>query len=366
MTDEPAPSGAPAPAADRRSTRDEVAAALDLGWRVAALYALSPTTLKPLSPVTGDVLLNRRSLGAADRVELEVLAIAGVAERVGVPLDADGLRRLLALAAPAGASLADEKAFRDELARRHLAIAKTLWANDEFRGRAYELGNFLSDTWNRVVRPRLDPADPYGELLDLFGPVRVERMKLLLDDLQAALDPVAAHAVTSHLDTWRDRVVEGVQALRAVAAKPTPQEAVQGLEPIERQTIIWRQMLTGDKEPEAYIGPARRSEVRDEFTHELWKRYRRRLMWLAPLVAVLGAAVAVLYPGNEALVRGALGSALAFVGAFGITQASMISALRRGLQHWGDLLWNRSLAVVICRETSLVDKVFPPPKGSSA
>jgi hypothetical protein len=38
--------------AQRRSTRAEIASSIDLGWRVAALHALSPTTLKAPSPVT--------------------------------------------------------------------------------------------------------------------------------------------------------------------------------------------------------------------------------------------------------------------------------------------------------------------------
>ena len=38
----------------------------------------------------------------------------------------------------------------------------------------------------------------------------------------------------------------------------------------------------------------------------------------------------------------------------------MIGTVRRGLQGWGDLMWNRALAAVICRETSLVDELYPP------
>jgi hypothetical protein len=38
----------------------------------------------------------------------------------------------------------------------------------------------------------------------------------------------------------------------------------------------------------------------------------------------------------------------------------MIGTVRRGLQGWGDLMWNRALAVVICRETSVLDELYPP------
>jgi hypothetical protein len=367
MTDQPA---TPAPAdanqiAERRSTRQEIASAIDLGWRVAALYALSPTTLKAPSPISDDMLLNRRSLSASDRVDLEVRAIAGSAVRVGVALEQPALDSLLALASRSGASADGEQAFRDALEARHIEFDKRLWAADEASGKAYELGNFLSDTWNRVLRPRVKP-DPHSELLEIFSPMRVQRMKLLLDDLQARVDPVAAHTVEAHLGQWRDRVAATpMEAARASAEGLEPEAVVKLLEPVERQTIIWRQMLTGDKEPESWIGNSRRSEVRDEFLQQLWNRYRRRLTWILPLVAVLGAAAAVFYPGNEDYVRGLLGSALALAGTVGLTRASMTSTLKRGLQQWGDLMWNRALAQVICRETSMLDELFPAPEPAS-
>jgi hypothetical protein len=348
-----------APVAARRSTASEIARAIDLGWRVAALHALSPATLTAPSPVTDDMLLNRRSLSASDRLELEVRAIGGVATEAGVPLEGDELARLLALTDDASASPVGEQAFRAELAERHIAFEKRLWATNEPSGKAYELGNFLSDSWNRVLQPRIRP-DAYGELCEIFSPVRVERIKLLLDDLQARVDPVAIHAVSNHLDDWRDRVRAAAPGASGAAETLTPEEVEHKLEPVQRQTIIWRQMLTGDKEPEAFIGHAKRAEVRDEFTQQLWGRYRRRLRWLLPTLVVLGAALAVLYAHHQDVARGLAGSAIALVGTLGVTRASMTGALRRGVQSWGDLMWNRALAAVICRETSVLDELYPP------
>ena len=363
MPDKPAASGAEGAKeiTPRRSTRAEIASAIDLGWRVAALHALSPTTLTAASPVSDDMLLNHRSLTASDRADLELRAIAGVASRVGVAIAEPELDRLSELANASGTSAEAQQAFRVALARQHIEFDKRLWAADEPSGKAYELGNFLSDTWNRVLRPRVHP-DPHSELVEIFSPVRVQRMKLLLDDLQTRVDPVAAHTIDSHLGQWRDRVSTApIDAARAAASKLTEEEVVKTLEPVERQTIIWRQMLTGDKEPEAWIGGAKRAEVRDEFTKQLWQRYRRRLMWLLPLVAALGAAAGLLYADNVDYVRGLAGTALALAGTIGVTRASMTSALKRGLQDWGDLMWNRALAAVICRETSALDDLFPQP-----
>jgi hypothetical protein len=346
------------PVPPRRSTENEIAESIDLGWRVAALYALRPTTLKPPEPVAPDMLLNRRSLSASDRVELEVRAIAGVADRVGVALSEAELTGLLGLADGAGRSAVREQTFRNELARQHLSFEKRLWASDESRGKAYELGNFLSDSWNRMLRPEAG-GDPHEELRDVFSAVRVERMKHLLDDLQARIDPVAAHTVSNHLDQWLARVAQ------APEPQPNPQpmtvdEVAVQFEPLERQTIIWRQLLTGDKEPESWIGHARRVEVRDELTKQLWRRYRRPLPWLVPLAIGVGVLLYILYDHNKDSAKEVAGVLLAALGALGITRATMIGTVRRGLQSWGDLMWNRSLAAVICRETSVVDDLLPP------
>ena len=364
MTDQDASHPAAAePRAERRSTREEIASSIDLGWRVAALHAMRPTALEAPSPITEDMLLNRRSLPASDRVELEVRAIAGVAARVGVAVEAPTLDEVLALAARSGASGAGELAFRERLSQLHVDFEKRLWASDEPSGKAYELGNFLSDTWNRVLRPPIK-ADAYEELQEIFSPVRVQRMKRLVDDLQARLDPLAAHAVDEQLGQWRDRVANVQPSMPDGASQLGRDEVEAKLEPVHRQAIIWRQMLTGDKEPEAWIGSAQRAQVRDEFTHQVWLRYRRVLTWLLPLVLAVGIGLAILYAEDSDYVRGLAGTALALAASVGITRASMTSALKRGLQEWGDLMYNRALAIVVCRETSMLDELIPPPRTS--
>jgi hypothetical protein len=355
---------ATAPLAERRSTGDEIALAIDLGWRVAALHALSPTTLVAPSRVNDDMLLNRRSLPPADRLELEIKAIAGVAERVGIALADADLAGLVTLARAAAGSVADEQAFRAELARRHVDFDKHLFTVSEQCGKAYELGNFISDTWNRVARPRVMP-DAAGELVEVFSPVRVERIKLLLDDLQARVDPVAAHTVNNHLDAWSTRLQAAAASSAVPGAGLEAEQAVHRLEPVERQTIIWRQLLTGDKEPEAFIGHERRAEVRDELTKQLWARYRR-FVWVLPIVAVIGVLLGLEYAHNKDLGTTLIGGFFAVTGALGLTRASMIATVRSGVRSWGELMWNRALAVVICRETSLLSQLFgdePPRRG---
>lgn len=346
----------------RRSADPRVAAAIDLGWRVAALHALNPSTLVPVNAGCDDLLVNRHGLAASDRLELELSAIAGVANRVDVPLTDGDLQALLDLIPAATTSASGEEGFRRTLAQTHIALAKRLWANDEGHGRAYELGNFLSDTWNRMLRPSVT-QHPQTELSEIFGAARVQRVKVLIDNLQSRLDPAAVHIVDQHLNAWRDRVADHAPAdPDYAAASPTRAEIATSYEPIERQTIIWRQILSGDKEPEAYIDHARRSEVRDELTRQLWRRYRR-YWWLLPIAAVLGFAIGYLLAHEKSAATGLIGTVTAVAAMLGITRAAMVATVRRALQDWGELMWNRALAAVICRETLCIDELLPPARA---
>ena len=81
---------------------------------------------------------------------------------------------------------------------------------------------------------------------------RIERLKKLLDDLQSRLNPGGVAVVRRHLDTWRDKVPARIRE----SGGPPPFENVSS--GLRRQTIIWRQLLAGDKEPVAYLnGDAR-------------------------------------------------------------------------------------------------------------
>lgn len=78
----------------RRLAASEIATAIDLGWRVALLHALTPSTFPAPPAANDDLLLNRGSMGAEDRLELELRAIASVADRAGVKLAEKDLQAL--------------------------------------------------------------------------------------------------------------------------------------------------------------------------------------------------------------------------------------------------------------------------------
>ena len=362
ISEETPPRGADA-GDDRRPTERRVAIAIDLGWRLAELFALN-VEYEPAQR-SWDLLPSRNSLSRRDRLELELLAAAGTASRLGVDLWQNRLEELRELAGRAAARAgAAEAEFRDELERCHVALDKELWTHSEAEARAYELGIMLSDTYNRICRVyHENPQAARREWLAVFGESRATALQTLLDNLQSRLDPGAVAVVRDHLNAWRDRVSE----VLSDSDEPMPPSEAASTH-LRGQTVIWRQLLTGDKEPEAFLGPRARARVRDEVLRLMWRRYWK---WAAGLFVALAAGTTALLllhadPGHwysnhtrdAALVTSAI---VSLTGALGISKASINRAIKQDLRKWSTLLWNRALARVVCAETLRVDRVFPDP-----
>ena len=320
-------------------------AALLLGWRVAELYALVDDTGEPAS----DTLLpSHGSLEPADQLELQLCAAAGDARRAGVTAKDAALDDLVSSARAAAASPAAAEVFRARLRRRHIEVQKDLWARDEALGKAYELGNGLSDTYGRVCRAyRHHAEDALGTWEDVFLPDRIERLKKLLDDLQSRLNTAGVAVVRAQLDAWCAGVGERLRARRAAAARSGCGTG------LRRQTIIWRQLLTGDKAPEAYLDRHARAALHGDMRALIWRRYRHWALVLAAAIARGGAGVAA--PGRRQLrARGGHG-------ALGLTKASLLLTVRGRVDQWSSLLWERALAMKIVEATLVLDSVLPPP-----
>ena len=321
-----------------------LAAALVLGWRIAELYALVDDTGEPAS----DTLLPAHgSLEPADQLELQLRAASGDARRAGVRSRGASLEELVTAARAAALSPAAAEAFRARLRRCHIEVQKDLWALDEAAGKAYELGNGLSDTYGRVCRGYRDgPDGAVATWEDVFLPARIERIKKLLDDLQSRLNPGGVAVVRAQLDAW----CEGVAERLRTSGLP-PLELVR--EGVRRQTVIWRQLLAGDKEPEAYLDRHARAGLRDDLRALIWRRYRG---WAIALAAAL-LAVLLLRP-----MLPHVGSAvLATAGALGLTKASVLLTVRGRLDQWSRLLWDRALAQKVVEATLTLDDVLPAP-----
>jgi hypothetical protein len=339
--------------------RCTLTAAIDLGWRVGELYALADDLNEP---VEDTLLPGHQSLSKEDQLELQVRAVAGDARRVGVEAIAAGFERLLPLARESPHSRESLEAFRRELRGCHIALEKELWAGTEAAGKAYELGTGLSDTYNRVCRAYRSgsAAGRRAEWKRVFDRRRIENLKKLLDDLQSRLDRSGVTVVSEHLDRWADSVpgrVAGDEEL------PGLEKVRQGL---RRQTIIWRQLLAGEKEPEAYLDREQRAQLRDELRALALSSYRRFVPALVvglgalALVAIHFDAIASWYRENIAA-SGAATPLFGLAGALGITRASVGLTLRSRLHEWSELRWNRALAKKITDATLTLGEVFPEP-----
>jgi hypothetical protein len=117
--------------------------------------------------------------------------------------------------------------------------------------------------------------------------------------------------------------------------------------------VIWRQLLTGDKSPEAYLDRDARAALHDDLRALIWRRYRR---W-----AVLAAAAALAAVAAWPYLDGARTEVLATATALGLTRASVLLSVRGRLDQWSRLLWDRALAQKIVEVTLTLDSVLPPP-----
>lgn len=332
--------------------------ALNLGWRIAHLYALTDDFEAPLD----DTLLPlHHSLAGDDQLELQVLAAAGDARRAEIGACAEALDGLRPLARDAAGSDERCEEFRRQLRATHIAIDKELWARREADGKAYELGNGLSDTYNRICRAYRDPTvDTARVWREVFDKRRIERLKTHLHDLQSRLDSRGVTVVSEHLDAWCDRV-----AAREGASAPAPSQD-ETRKFLRRQTTTWRQLLAGDKEPEAYLDRDQRAKVRNELGRMVWKRYVR---WLpAAILVVAGVFTAAVHAPDVAdwYADGEwTGLAVTLVasvaGALGITQASVGLTIRTRVCEWTELLWSRALSKRVTDVTLLVDDLLPDP-----
>lgn len=319
------------------------------------LYSLRADEL-PTSP-PDNLLPMRGSLPAAERLALELRAAAGDADRLGVPLESGALDDLLELAARAAQSDQAETQFRDRIRAWHVELETMLWADHEATGKAYELGSFLSDTSNRVVlelrRGEHARTHVTRELRCVFARERVERIKRLLDDLQARIDPAAVRIVKQHLAAWQHAVRDR-----------TPRAATRsGLEPLDSQVVTWFQLLTGDKEPEAFIGHDDRARVRGTMLGRIARSYRRNWLAIASAAAVAAGAVAALLllnPDGTATLK-VLAVLSPFAGALGVSLTSIGLTVRKSLDARAELLWNTALVEVIAERTLRVEDLLKSP-----
>jgi len=216
----------------------------------------------------------------------------------------------------------------------------------------------MSDTYSLIrIAYRTRSEDLTAAWERAFRKRRIERLEKLLDDLQSRLNPGGVAVVRHHLDLWR----EAVPARVVKPGRPPEERRVRcGL---RRQTVIWRQLLAGDKEPVAYLNGAARAELHGEVRGLAWRGVRP---WLIP--AALGLFAFIFFLPEivglyqDGIVGTGVASAfLAVAGALGVTKASMAATLRSRLHGWSALLWDRAVAQKVSEKTLVLEEVLTEP-----
>ncbi len=338
----------------RRTTEPQISDAITLGWRIATLYSLRADEL-PRSP-PDNLLPMRRSLPAAERLVLELRAAAGDAGRLGLALEPAALDALIGLAEQAPDSPGTEAGFRARIRAWHIELQTMLWAGHEATGKAYELGSFLSDTSNRVVLELRRTGDPCAhvtdELREVFSERRVDRIKRLLDDLQTRIDPAAVRIVKQHLECWQ------VAAEERTADCTTRAD----LDPLDSQAVTWFQLVSGDKEPEAYMDHEDRAGVRGTMVARTLRSYAHNWRVLVggtvALAALIGLSL-LLALSKDPPLKELIAVMTPVAGALGLSFASVGRTVRRSLDVRAELLWNTALVDIISAKTLLVDELLP-------
>jgi hypothetical protein len=322
-----------------------VVLALELGWRLAVVYADLERPLHAIGEVDAvpACLPAVETMPNGDQLEVQVRAAASLAFQLKAT---ERAQEILALASDVHARHRDARSIRARLRGCHSALVKELWFKQEAQGKAYELGTSIFDSWNRVRLASCAGAErTVGEWRTVFGDERIERIKVLLDDLQSQLPHTAVTVVKAHLDFWRDAVAKHVKEDAA-----TPPD---GVELLRKQTVIWQQLLSDAKPPEAFLRGEHRGAVHREFKRLLWRSVLRPLPILAGLAAIALLAVLAKFSQDKAL-----NTVLALLGAVGLSQASIAVVARDRLREWTGMLWSRALADVVFEATLLADDVF--------
>jgi hypothetical protein len=309
---------------ERSSADRQVAAALALGWYLAALAhpgKVTDTAAAVRGATTG--------LGALS--EGQMLAYCHDHVAVAFAKLRDVVDKAAALPEEELASLAECIESAEHDARLEAAgkvdakVLSALSAADFRLGKAYGIGAALM---NLTTRP---PEQP--ELKAHLNDVRIAPIVAAVDDLSSALPAHAGHGVRESLREWQKSVVDNSSVLR--------DEPATWLQ-LARQGELWRAVLAGEKsgtdllEIEDYVDAADR----------LSKRLRGvafRLVKQFPEVCILivalfiGGVLLVALTDSEAAIVAGAGTILASLGltwrGAGRTLGGLASKLERPL--WG-------------------------------
>jgi len=303
---------------------------------------LFAATREPFEQQSLALLPTHDNLPTAERRAIEVIAASADSERLGLTVDWEALETV---ARESDAN--DATHLRAEVLTRHGEIQRRLWGSSEPEGKAYELGGALADTHNRVAEASGVEAK-LGALAAVFGEERSIWLSRLLNELQARLSPRAVLIVRRQLEKWRAFTSEQLPRLEFSSDKKVAAYEIDRA--LRAQSIVWRQLLSQDHQPEGFLGAPEREQLRRRVVRRALGRYGR---W-APLLLVLGVSgIAALFilKSEDAVWKSLVAGASAVLGALGITRAAVVEAVRSRVGELSQLLYEEVLVELVSEAT---------------
>jgi hypothetical protein len=286
---------------ERSSADAQVAAALALGWHLAALAhpgKVTDTAAAVRGATTG--------LGAL--TEGQMLAFCESHVTVAFGRLREVLEKATSLPEDELQKLSDCIGSAEEDARREAAVAadakvlSALSAADFRLGKAYGIGAALL---NLTTRP-----SPDAMLASHLTSERIAPVIAAIDDLSSALPAHAGHGVRDSVREWQKSVEAGSEVAP---------EAIETWLQLARQGELWRSVLAGEKSAPDLLEIDDYVEAADRLSHRMRsaaiavaKRFPE-VCALVVLLFVLGVALIAFTDSEAAIIAGA-GTVLASLG----------------------------------------------------
>lgn len=397
MTTTPAtnPSASPNTSVTHPRPRSKVEVAFALGWHVAVLYHLRDTPSPPSDPVSAASLTpDAASGGANSSTTPQPDGRSGSAGEpiptgpaladltaLSFPERADILKRQIGAGAvallgngrpdPAAHIVIDTSAgelgrqSRADLMVAHRSLLQSLAVADSSLGKAYSLGTQIAEMCLVPYLASQTTQDATMHALkDMFTDDRIGRLKRQLWDLKSAFQPYATDAVGATLLDWGKWINEKFNSGPSTYFRLTRRGNADwkwASHLLYRQSGSWRALLFGEEiatdtlQVSDYVASA--AHIASRFL-----RLVRSTIWRWKIGFLLAIVFGVLIAAGSGYAVNAFGSHLAgastalvaLLGAFGLTGATIVAAVKTAVSRLEQGLLDAELAAAVALAINLV------------
>src|ERR1700682_820682 len=349
----------------------QVEVAFSLGWPVAELSHVQADPppgggSAPLLPQIKDIPFDSRvkMMVAQVRADLEALHLpiapvrppvqAGQAAAAGPPFDPFAAIDLGKIQTAASDLTTEARAALEEV---HQASLIQLTAKDFRQGKSYTIGVTLAETvlvpYKLALATATDPEERKAVLTKIFEAGRIFGLRSQIKDLKIGYQPYAADAMAATLSDWGSWARNKIAQLPNLSPTEPPWSATANAA-LYRQGQVWRALLSGERKSTDFLLVAHYVDAVLDLLERYWTfasrllggRFARLVIGGVALASVAIVVALTLWKGMSALAP-----AIAFLGLFGVTGATVSAAIKKAVDQAESYLWDTemtaSLAVAI-------------------